>query len=273
MKKKKPPAFFDLARWGRGITAVRAKKIINPPKDPANQAVEAAMEFFIPVQQDNVKAVGIEKKPTFKSASAFGAALEKRGFKRLGAGAYSTVYGKDGYDRVVKVTRCLDDWIDYIQWGAKNGYAGNYVPKVYSWKKFATGHIENSWRHNTHFAVAIVERMDHTLSEKKGHQSDFIALEYLARPAIHHDNLMCQLICEDIAPGYLDFIRHLKKEFDSDDMYGKNLMVRKDGTFCVTDPVCGSIKTSATRLRTRDFASLAPATLRRYYEYLSCRAY
>jgi hypothetical protein len=289
-KKRKPPAFFDLNRWGRGIGPIKPKpakiepvKInVDPPFFPKNKREKVAallgLNQFVPKVRGHwsededgeefyrppVPGAGTAK--TFSSAAAFGLALERRGFKRLGAGAYSTVYGKPGSDKVIKVTRSLDDWIDYIQWGASKGYSGSYVPKVYSWKRFPGD--EKSKRYEwqqPQFAVAVVERMEYTLSSEMGLKSDFLVLERLARAAVR-GNDMCHLVCEDVAPGYIGFLKELKKTFDSDDMYGKNLMIRKDGTFCVTDPVCGKIKTSATRLRSRDFTSLAPAIFREYYE-------
>ena len=60
-----------------------------------------------------------EYKSPFEGAYAFIHFLQKRGYKNLGSGAFSTVLGKEGSDRVLKVTRSNDNWIDYIQWAAK----------------------------------------------------------------------------------------------------------------------------------------------------------
>lgn len=183
----------------------------------------------------------------FDSGQNFIRRLEKRGFKTLGTGAYSTVLAKDGSDRVIKVTRnSQDNWIDYIQWAAQKGYCGNLAPKVYSWKKFT--------KKNT-FSVAVVERMKEEVRRTK-HDAGLI--EHLLYPA-RSGSLLAKVYMEDLLPGCVKFFDELIAEFDANDIYGKNMMIRHDGTFCVTDPVSGHQKTSANRLRTKDFTSLAPA--------------
>lgn len=194
-----------------------------------------------------------KKSSIFTSAREFRRALEKRGFKLLGEGHYSAVYGKDGYDRVIKVSRTLDNWIDYVAWASKNGYAGNFAPQVYSWKRYA-GSSANRYPRETwssDWSVAIVERMKETLHADSQLARDFKIIERL------HDlpvkNLLAEAILEEIVPGVGSFFKKLHTTFDAHDIYGRNLMIRKDGTFCVTDPVCGSIKTEARRLKAGDF--------------------
>lgn len=217
-----------------------------------------------------------DKKPSkpitgvFASAAAFGAALEKRGFRRLGSGAYSTVYGKDGYDRVIKVSRCLDNWIDYVAWASKAGYAGTFAPKVYSWKRFFTGKERKThplfgysrWD-ETEWSVAIVERMKETLNADSQLARDFRIIERIHDLAAR--SVLAELVMEEIIPGVGKFFKDLHKNFYASDVYGKNLMIRSDGTFCVTDPVCGTITTEAIRFRAGDFTPPLMYT-RRYFE-------
>jgi hypothetical protein len=165
--------------------------------------------------------------------------LQKRGFEVLGSGCYSTVLAKPGSDRVIKVNRNTDNWIDYVQWAAKAGYAGNYAPKVYSWKR------HDSW------AVAVVERMKETYNYKYTHDQALIMS--LIGPA-KYGSVMAKLYMEDLAPGSVEFFEQLHMRRFDGDIGGGNVMFRNDGSICVTDPCAGHIKTTAKRFRTGDFS-------------------
>jgi len=179
--------------------------------------------------------------------------LEKRGYEVLGRGAYSTVLGKKDSKRVIKVSRSLDDWIDYVQWGAANGYAGNFVPRVYSWKRFVRP-PEGPYERNADWSVAVVERMADTVSD---HKQDMYLLNNLYYPA-NSGNTMAAVYMEDLCPGSYKFFGELHKNHFASDIGGKNMMVRADGSFCVTDPTCGSIKTEKKRIRSGE---LSPSAL------------
>lgn len=187
------------------------------------------------------------KPSPFKNARTFGQALERRGFKRLGSGAFSTVYGKDGQDRVLKVTHRPDNWIDYAHWGAQQGFAGGLVPKVYSYKV-----VMNK------FQVAVVERMEHDFEpwsdDEEVNKSDFSLVPLLIGRA-KDGNIKAGKILDDIVPGFSDFLSSLKVRFDGQrlDLHGGNMMVRKDGSFCVTDPVCSMDGSTFKRLKAGDF--------------------
>jgi len=136
--------------------------------------------------------------------------LEKRGYTVLGRGAYSTVLGKEGSDRVIKVSRSLDDWIDYVQWGAANGYAGNFVPRVYSWKRHCRpGTLEfGGDERSKDWSVAVVERMADTCSD---HKHDMALLYNLYYPACS-GNIMAKLYMEDLCPGSYMFFHETQQE-------------------------------------------------------------
>jgi len=190
---------------------------------------------------DDLNCCYIEKpKGIFKSAYGFMDALTKRGYKVLGSGAYSTVYAKGDSDRVIKVQRGNDNWIDYCKWAAEKGFSGGFAPKVYSFKRF------------NGFAVAVMERMDRNTNNEK---DELCLVERLLGPA-RRGNIMAKLFLEELAPQSSVFFDKLFATFDGHlDLYGKNIMIRKDGTLCVTDPVCGKSKlTSVKRLRTGDFS-------------------
>lgn len=188
----------------------------------------------------------------FTSSRLFANWLTKRGYKLLGSGAYSSVYAKEGQDRVIKVQHGNDNWIDYCKWAAEKGFAGKFAPRVYSFKRF------------TNFAVAVMEKMDRTTNDKK---DDLALVESLLYP-MARGNLMARLYLDDLVPGSVPFFDGLFTDFkDQLDLYGKNIMIRKDGSLCVTDPVCGRSKlTSVKRLRTGD---LSPRSLWIYYEILA----
>jgi len=258
----------------------KAKKVVNPPEPQGFKLVEPADACKLA----NIMKVGINanmvvghnrwgdqitkpKASPFQCPWNFIARLEKRGFKVLGRGAYSTVLAKDGSDRVIKVSRTLDNWIDYIQWGAKKGYAGNFVPRVYSWKRHTNPSGEkNEWNNEREWSVAIVERMDDVLSDHKKDMALILSLYYPAQCG----NTMAKVYMEDLSPGSAKFFEELAANQFASDIAGKNVMVRKNGSLCVTDPACGSIKTDKRRLRTGEL-SPAPFSLRNFIE--GCNRY
>src|SRR5258705_9757333 len=175
---------------------VKVLKICNP-----NNGKGIVCDFlakFVPIAR-NVAGMGpmaigvvdrwgtettVPKTSAFKCPFNFIHRLEKRGYKVLGRGAYSTVLGKEGSERVIKVSRSLDDWIDYVQCGAANGYAGNFVPRVYSWKRHSRSGpepVQHDYMRNTHdWSVAVVERMADTCSDQKHDMSLLYNLYYPA---------------------------------------------------------------------------------------------
>lgn len=224
---------------------VKVRKVINPKRVGL---VGNMIQQFLPKAMqaqtfDHIQGCWApRKKGVFGSAQGFIDALHKRGYKYLGSGAYSTVLAKDGSDRVIKVQRGNDNWIDYIKWASERGYMGNLAPKVYSFKR-----LDN-------FAVAIVERMDRTTNDDK---DDLSLMDRLIAPA-SRGNMMAKLFMEELSPNCTPFFDGLYKDFAGHlDLYGKNIMIRPNGTLCVTDPVCGTSKMGTVkRLRTGD---LSPA--------------
>lgn len=259
-KQVKGQIDFFLARWGRGKRhlpsnpkpAERVKKKEVQPKPMKKAKVLKQVQAF-PLEELWGRPKGNPAKP-LSNGYNFGAWLHKRGFKVLGYGAYSTIYAKEGSDRVLKVTAGRqDNWIDYIQWAAKEGYCGNLAPRVYSWKKYKTECGE--------FSVSVVERMKETINNAA--KSDEYLIQTLLYPALS-GHLLAQCYLEEIRPGSLEFFTKLHKTFRASDLYGKNMMLRNDGSFCVTDPVCGRSEVKINRLRSRDLTSLAPA-IRNYF--------
>lgn len=189
-----------------------------------------------------------EKGPakTFDTSSTFVEALGKKGYKYLGSGAYSTVMGKEGSDKVLKILRQPDDdgWLPYVKWASVNGYAGNFAPKVYSYK-YIKGRGEN-------FALASMERLEDT----KLHGLKVVA--NLADNSTCNDDQTAKKALDVVTPGLSDFMAHLIKEFPVKeshiDLHGGNFMARKNGSIVVVDPVATPPKVNRRRLKAGDFS-------------------
>lgn len=193
------------------------------------------------------KPVQVNSSNVFSDAHAFGNKLIKKGFTALGSGAYSTVYGKEGSDRVIKVGRQPDDgWIDYCKWAAENGFAGGLAPKVYSYKRFNRGERE--------FSVAVMERMEKT-GHRIGAQMDAYPIKWLIQMDLQYDNDMVKLLLDAASPKFREFGAKMRERFDSHfDLHDGNVMLRKDGSLCITDPLANSSHASIKRrLKAKDF--------------------
>ncbi len=208
------------------------RRKVNPP--PAATRIKAG-DFLKCVQilrENNLcfPPPILEPKSAFEDGRSFIKFLEKKGFKAIGIGHYSTVLAKDKSTRVIKISRTPDNWISYITWAANNGYAGTFAPKVYSYK-----YIKGK---KSPFYVAIVERMDKTFHHVRGdHPIAFIPklLDY----TLHYAN--------DNASGIGKFADDFKKAFAGQrwDTHRDNFMIRENGTLCLTDPVCGEYDTTS----------------------------
>lgn len=190
-----------------------------------------------------------EKKP-FDNAEGFIKGLEKRGFKRIGSGAFSTVLAKEGQSRVIKVIRRPDGWINYVHWAAQAGEAGHFAPKVYSYKKIKGKRKE--------FAVAVMERLPQTLEDTP---EDHV-LKVLPNVMWRADNNeMAAKFVEVLAPGLMAYLKKMKEwkniPISNFDFHDGNLMVRDDGTVVIVDPVSRGDE-GYTRLREGDFRPLSP---------------
>lgn len=181
----------------------------------------------------------------FNDAASFIDRLKKRGFVELGHGAFSTVLGKEGKDRVIKVIRRSDPWIDYAVWAAKEGEAGRLAPKVFSYKT-----IKGAKRD---FSVAVMERLEYTFFKTpKDH-----VLKILPGLLAHSNhNAIASQFADMLSPGVVSFFDKMTKRFGEDnlDIHNGNFMVRNDGTFVVVDPVAGLDPTSPKRLKAGDFS-------------------
>jgi hypothetical protein len=77
---------------------------------------------------------------------------------------------------------------------------------------------------------------------------------------VEYDNLIAGVMLDDLVPGLPDFGKKLTEKYGRLDLHGGNIMIRSNGTICVTDPVTeGDDDTTVTytRLKAGDFTSLA----------------
>lgn len=184
--------------------------------------------------------------------------LKKRGgWNVLGSGAYSTVLEHPkNPNKVLKVIRQEDGWINYICWGASKGFSGTFTPKVYSYKRVKGKEKD--------FYLASMERLeytahgagrggfDHTYNDEVEAKGFFY--KHLFRP---NANRYIGDMMEKLEPGFSGFAQDLAKTFtDGLDIHGGNVMFRKDGGLCVTDPVaCSStVPIQVNRLRGEEFS-------------------
>ena len=171
---------------------------------------------------------------------AFENGLIRKGFTRLGAGAYSVVYAKGDSDRVIKITRRADNWIDYCKWAAEEGYAGTFAPRVFSYKKIGS------------YSVAVVERCS-TLQRDVDRKAPEAVVSGLVPYALKN-NETAKLLLDLVQPKLPEFLDAFNKRFPKgQDLHGGNIMFRKDGSMCYTDPVCGDSNITSRRLKARDF--------------------
>lgn len=229
-------AVANINRWMMGKRhQAKAKK--PPPVANPNPRLDI-FDTFVPKERS-----AIVKYESF---------LSKKGFRRIGSGAFSTVYAKPNKDRVLKVIRTKDNWIDYTVWASKEGYAGLHAPKVYSYKDHGD------------FAVAVVERLEYDLGGyRRRADAGERVMAHLLWDYGYERNVYAGYFANELAPGLPDFVSKIVKRFPGRlDLHGGNIMARIDGTYCVVDPVCGAPTGTFTRLKAGDFLPLG------YYDLL-----
>lgn len=183
---------------------------------------------------------------------AFEKGLVRKGFTRLGSGAYSVVYAKGDSDRVIKITRREDNWIDYCKWAAENGYAGTFAPRVFSYKKIGS------------YSVAVVERCSRLQRDVDRKAPEAVVSGLVLY--VLKNNETAKLLLDLVQPKLPEFLEAFNKRFPKgQDLHGGNIMFRKDGSMCYTDPVCGDSEITSRRFKARDFT---PSSL--YWRLFNC---
>lgn len=183
------------------------------------------IQWFAPWKvEEKLKDATIEGKSIFANPRSFVAALEKKGFARIGSGAYGTVLMHPKGTRVIKVVHRpqYDGWPHYVKWATDTGYAGTFAPKVFSYKNIGK------------FAVATMEKLDQTVSEA-GHKSDVWAKYHLFEHA--GSNELLKMLADLAEPGLAKFSEDFAAKFRyANDLHEGNVMSRK-GQVVITDPM------------------------------------
>ncbi|NPU64583.1 hypothetical protein HL667_06195 [Bradyrhizobium sp. 83012] len=183
----------------------------------------------------------------------FGGRLADRGYRVIGSGAFSTVYHKPGSDRVIKVNRRPDNWLDYVVWAARAGHAGKLAPKVYSFRVFNEGTPDA-------FYVAVMERLETTVSRAECTKPDAYRAWMSMRQFIEQQDAAAGVEAELHTAGAIRFGVAFRAAFKRAwDLHGGNFMLRADGSLVCTDPLCeeGTSSPPYSRMRQRELESLA----------------
>lgn len=202
---------------------------------------------FAPVPEKDPK-LPAGKISTFNSSYEFVEALQKKGWERIGGGAYSYVMGKPGSDKVMKISKSQWDggWMEYIKWATENGFAGTFAPKVYSWKKIKGKECD--------FSICSMERLDKVFSEYD-HKGEVYAAYNLFSLQVQKGNETAGLLSDLLYPGLGTFNAKFKKRFERSglDIHRENFMTRKDGGFVCIDPISSGGSYPTNRFRLADY--------------------
>lgn len=164
---------------------------------------------------------------TFRDYANLAARL---GLSQIGSGAYSSVFAPVTSDKVLKINRRHDGWLEYVMWATKNGYAGGLAPKVFSFK-ICKDHY-----------VAVVERMAETLNSAQGEvHNHWRNIEFALSRTRWKDPYTPNSDTLKAYPEYPDFVAELtafQKTLPQSrfDIHPGNWMTRPNGRLCFTDP-------------------------------------
>ena len=179
--------------------------------------------------------------------------LRKNGFKQIGRGWFAVVFAKAGHNRVVKISTAQDDcWIAFAQY-AQTKTNNPHLPKI-PWIKRYQGD-----RHGIaqEFFITIIERLDPLNDQTIPRITDkgvlfgimlFANLDFSTVDSIEdaYNNQPGLSMANDpeIITKYRNhpFIKTVQEinRLPGDctsDLHSGNLMIRKDGTVVITDPL------------------------------------
>lgn len=166
----------------------------------------------------------------FKEFCTYVERLERRGFEKLGGGAFSHVYGKPGCSTVVKVCHDgdRDPWPLFAAWAHAN--PSPFLQTIHSFK-----------RHKG-FYVAVIERMERTVActdHADGHMTATTVFAGFVTSS-RAPNRVEQAVL-GAYPGIQGVLETMRAEFDDKaywDLHQGNWMIRSDGSLVITDPIC-----------------------------------
>lgn len=158
--------------------------------------------------------------------------LERKGFKKLGSGAYGVVFGKDNSDKVIKLIRDprRDGWVEYVQWAKQNKYLGTFAPRVDSYKFIKDKDSDAG------FGMAVMERLDKTFYHVPREQDAYFVHDAMLQT--FYGNQLAAKFLALHKPGADEFIRSFRNKFgNGGDFHAGNWMTRKDGAVVLIDPI------------------------------------
>lgn len=155
----------------------------------------------------------------------------------LGSGIHSQVYKSKTMGYATKVCQNIDQWPEYVIWATGEGFAGNLAPEVYAIREISFGY------------VATMELFERTISVTYDLPWNLSGLfdkyVYGWGLPLSIDEL-CLL--DRYLPGYERFVASYRARFGNNwDIGGRNIMVRANGTLCITDPIGGCRGSSPAR--------------------------
>jgi hypothetical protein len=153
---------------------------------------------------------------------------KKREYKVIGSGLHSMALHKPPHKKIIKLSRDMDMWPDYILWAKEHNYLGNKAPLVYS-LRIEKEHHEHQVK-NLYY-VASVELL--TDANDSPEQTDLIKkIECYVR--IHNCGSHDQI---DLPDDWKEFLENYKMEFKMypSDLGGRNWLSRQ-GELVLNDP-------------------------------------
>lgn len=182
----------------------------------------------------------------FRDSNCYVQRLKARGWKALGSGFYSTVMGKPGSDKVIKICRNGGDdaYPMFAAWAHEN--PSPFLPRIHAFK-----------RHQG-FYVTVLDRLEKTVghthpNEGWSQTTDMLQSycrgnEFKGMRKVMLDAVFAQL------PGLKEVVDAFAKEFRgqaSFDMHDNNWMLSATGQLVMTDPLAGTSTDRATERNSR----------------------
>lgn len=164
--------------------------------------------------------------------------LKRHGFKCLGSGAFSEVFGRSDFPFAIKVNMEPDDWPDFALWTLRNPSPHYVDVKKIKW--FVDEHGP--------YYIAVMERLEQTMREylRKNDFIDCVEAQNMSklRTMMSRDvsnRHAAELVERETEHRALfDAALALKREFHARsflDLHEWNVMLRADGTMVITDPI------------------------------------
>lgn len=166
-------------------------------------------------------------------AERVGERLLNMGWESLGEGSNAVVYGKDGFDYVIKtVFEVEDTWVSFAHLCMTNEKArlNPFFPKIHRLFVSKDGSV-----------VAIMERLAYTMSQLYN-GGEIIGSRSKNEINNEYGNFSWAVDSKtirgaDLSPEAKEAVRILLDNYEDFDLHGENFMVRQDGQLVVIDPV------------------------------------